>query len=338
MKRKEPSKLLNEKVLGCLLGLSPQVLTETVWALAINRQPNWTPDRIEVFTTQEGRAAFDQMLVLSAGSPLTKLGMKFGRRDVEVLATRISFDIFQAGDGTAMNEAIFAFVQRLTDNSLSQVHLSVAGGRKSTAVVAGLAMSLCGRTQDSMSHVVASEKIVRQGANYVPSGEDLYDLPHLIDLPFPKLGHLVDVGLDRSDWLTAVGRVQSKLSPMQLRINLSLPALRVGSEIIRLQPIQAAMLLYLMSDGSGARAQIPRSGFLSRKLKAAYVRVGRQRSMPLWPEVMPPERVQEQIARINKLVLTRQNTVSHAKLIILGEGRPNTTYVLNVEHYELELE
>jgi hypothetical protein len=325
-----------EKVLACMLGLSPQVLTETVWALAIQRQPNWTPDRIAIFTTKEGDAAFNDMQQSMNPSPLDQLGTRFGRADIGALAACISIEVFDALDGAAMNEAIFGFVKRLTSNPLVEVHLSIAGGRKSSSVVAGLAMSVCARSKDRMSHIIANEEVERRGISYVPSSADLENLPRLIELPFPKLGHLID--LDQSSWFTAVEGLQARLSPRSLRLDLSVPSLNVAGYVIPLQPIQAAFLLCLIDTGVNKKAEISRSGFPSHRLRTAYRRVAGHRPTPAWPEIMPPERVQEQIARINKLVLARQGVASHANLIIVGEGRPNTTYVLNTEHYELDLE
>ena len=43
------------RVLLALCGLSPQVVTETLYALAVERAPPFRPNRIEVLTTEEGR-------------------------------------------------------------------------------------------------------------------------------------------------------------------------------------------------------------------------------------------------------------------------------------------
>jgi CRISPR-associated protein NE0113 (Cas_NE0113) len=43
------------RVLLALCGLSPQVVTETLYALAVEEAPPFLPTRIEILTTEEGR-------------------------------------------------------------------------------------------------------------------------------------------------------------------------------------------------------------------------------------------------------------------------------------------
>ena len=40
------------RTLLCVTGLSPQVVTETLYALAVAQQPAWIPDEVHIVTTQ----------------------------------------------------------------------------------------------------------------------------------------------------------------------------------------------------------------------------------------------------------------------------------------------
>jgi hypothetical protein len=42
------------KILLCVTGLSPQIVTETLFALAVESSPPWIPDEIRLITTQRG--------------------------------------------------------------------------------------------------------------------------------------------------------------------------------------------------------------------------------------------------------------------------------------------
>jgi len=42
------------RVLLCLTGMSPQIVTETVFALAVQNDPPWIPEEIHIITTSEG--------------------------------------------------------------------------------------------------------------------------------------------------------------------------------------------------------------------------------------------------------------------------------------------
>ena len=41
------------RILLCVTGLSPQILTETLYALAVERQPSFVPNEIHLLTTVE---------------------------------------------------------------------------------------------------------------------------------------------------------------------------------------------------------------------------------------------------------------------------------------------
>ena len=42
------------RVLLAVTGLSPQIVTETLWALAVKGSPAWLPTEIRIVTTQQG--------------------------------------------------------------------------------------------------------------------------------------------------------------------------------------------------------------------------------------------------------------------------------------------
>ena len=45
---------MNRRILVALAGLSPQVVTETIYGLAVVGTPAWIPDEIHLITTREG--------------------------------------------------------------------------------------------------------------------------------------------------------------------------------------------------------------------------------------------------------------------------------------------
>ena len=42
------------RVLLAVTGLTPQIVTETLWALAVERSPAWVPTEVHIITTQRG--------------------------------------------------------------------------------------------------------------------------------------------------------------------------------------------------------------------------------------------------------------------------------------------
>ena len=55
------------RILICVTGLSPQIVTETLFALSVSQTPRWVPDEIRLITTQRG--ADNARLTLLSDNP-----------------------------------------------------------------------------------------------------------------------------------------------------------------------------------------------------------------------------------------------------------------------------
>lgn len=71
-------------------------------------------------------------------------------------------------------DAIVELVRRCTQDDQTALHVSIAGGRKTMGFFMGYALSLYGRPQDRLSHVLVSAPF--------ESNHDFYDLPRPIGL------------------------------------------------------------------------------------------------------------------------------------------------------------
>jgi CRISPR-associated protein (TIGR02584 family) len=148
-------------------GLTPQIITETVYALAKVQDPPFVPTRIVVLTTLEG--AERARLTLLGDSP----GW-FGRLCLDHALPPISFTpedihVLHDGDGHPMRDirtysdnaaaanGIVNAIRELTADPDCAVHVSMAGGRKTLGFYIAYALSLFGRPQDRLSHVLVSE-------------------------------------------------------------------------------------------------------------------------------------------------------------------------------------
>ena len=80
-------------------GLSPQVVTETLWALAIDRHPSWTPDEIVLVTTVEGARRARNTLADDGGEArIAGLARDYGRPDVAILGGRLRLEMIADED------------------------------------------------------------------------------------------------------------------------------------------------------------------------------------------------------------------------------------------------
>lgn len=161
----QPSK----KILLAVAGTSPQIVTETLYALVTREKNPWIPDEIHLLSTKTGcDRARNELLDVSRDM--------FGQFCKEYLlpGQKIRFDesclhAFTDSDGNpiedirdlessaAVADRIAEKVWELTRDENTEIHASIAGGRKSMGFLLGYCMSLYGRVQDRLSHVLVSE-------------------------------------------------------------------------------------------------------------------------------------------------------------------------------------
>jgi CRISPR-associated protein (TIGR02584 family) len=163
-----------ETILMAVLGTSPSVLTETVWALA-QESPPTLPDRIVVLTTRTGQRALESALFSGKVPGWMRLCSALRRQGLEVegkLRFGLASDhvrVFPAADGmrdlddiaTSVDNAAAAdFILRTlraeTEDGGTRVLASIAGGRKTMGALLMSCMSLLGREQDRVLHVLVS--------------------------------------------------------------------------------------------------------------------------------------------------------------------------------------
>ncbi len=162
-------------ILLATTGESPQVVTETLFAIHQERL-NW-PDEIRLITTSVGKGRAQKGL-LDEGH-LQRLCDELGRPIPEFDAAHIL--VVPGADGRDVDDArsledhealanfIMTQVRDLTADDEQTVHASLAGGRKTMTFYLGYAMSLFGRRQDSLSHVLVSAGYESQPAFWYPS-------------------------------------------------------------------------------------------------------------------------------------------------------------------------
>jgi CRISPR-associated protein (TIGR02584 family) len=165
------------RILCCVTGLSPQVVTETIYALAhpsgSDVQP-WHPTELHIVTTTVGQVRVRQRLLGEvaqlgqlhpAGNQLTKLIADYDLPPITFSEAHIHVvedygvpmaDIQTRSDYAVMADYIMGVLRNLCGNANTSVHVSLAGGRKSMSFLMGYCLSLLGRPQDTLSHVLVS--------------------------------------------------------------------------------------------------------------------------------------------------------------------------------------
>lgn len=165
----------SKNILFLVTGMTPQIITETLWALACDPalQEPWVPDEIHVMSTRHGLNQIRERLfnegqfaALMAAYSLPTL-----RFDESCLHTiqgsggQPLDDLKTPEDNECAADAICSMIRDLTRDDNTCLHVSIAGGRKTMGFYAGYALSIYGRTQDRMSHVLVDEKY-EQAVNF----------------------------------------------------------------------------------------------------------------------------------------------------------------------------
>ena len=151
-----------KRILLAVTGLSPQIVTETLYALCVAQDPAWVPDEIHLITSQEGaeRARLSlldpvagQFHAFCRDYPQT-LGVAFTPAHIHTIADRDGNplpDIRTPEDNAQAADAIHALVREFTADPASELHVSIAGGRKTMGFYLGYCLSLAARPQDKLS-------------------------------------------------------------------------------------------------------------------------------------------------------------------------------------------
>lgn len=263
--------LYPRRILLAVTGLSPQVLTETLYALAVQRQPAFVPDEVHVITTGEGANYARHTLLAEGMSRFGELLADYGltgrvRFDADCIHTitdeegRTLADIQSPADNAHAADSITELVRRLTRDDDAALHVSIAGGRKTMGFFMGYALSLYGRPQDRLSHVLVSSPFESNRDFFYPPRHPrvLYDRDNkpvhtsdarilLAEIPFVRLRHGQpdDLLAGKASFSDAVSAAQARLGPPRLEIDLTARRLRCGEAEFPMEPAPFALYYWL---------------------------------------------------------------------------------------------
>jgi CRISPR-associated protein (TIGR02584 family) len=163
------------RILLSTAGATAQIITETLYA--INKDGLQWPDEIRVITTTTGAKKVRQGLLVDGH--LDRLCNELGRHrpafDVDSIFIipdangQPVDDARSLADHEALGDFIMTQVRDITASQETILHASLAGGRKTMTFYLGYAMSLFGRSQDTLSHVLVSERFENLPDFWYPS-------------------------------------------------------------------------------------------------------------------------------------------------------------------------
>ncbi|EJI84593.1 hypothetical protein AEST_25260 [Alishewanella aestuarii B11] len=165
----------NKTLLLAVTGATPQVITETLYA--IHKQGLEWPDEIQIITTSVGKEQARLNLItdgkLKALCDEYQLPVPvFDENSIKVIPDANGREVADARtleDQEALADFIVKEVAEHTKNTNIRIHASIAGGRKTMTFFLGYAMSIFGREFDRLSHVLVSEQFESNPQFYYPT-------------------------------------------------------------------------------------------------------------------------------------------------------------------------
>ncbi|NKN34659.1 CRISPR-associated ring nuclease Csm6 [Marichromatium bheemlicum] len=257
------------RVMVAVTGLSPQVVTETLFALAVGAPDPWVPTEVRLITTTAGERQARESLLSEDPGWFHRLvrdydlpPIRFDTDCLQVLKDAAGVplsDIRTHADGLAAADQICALVRGLCADAGCALHVSIAGGRKTMGYSVGHALGLFGRPQDRLSHVLISDPFESCREFFYPSPtrrmvatrEGMADARDadvsLADIPFLRLRdglprRLIDGDTGFGEYIEAAQRA---LAPPNLLLNIAEGAVYASGERVGMPPAQFAFYLMM---------------------------------------------------------------------------------------------
>ena len=249
-----------EEVVVFVLGMTPQIVTETLHALCSSMPPVY-PDRIKIITTSAGREAVEARLVREGRLKgfFSEFGLEPIDPEVYVITDgrgRPLRDIRSADDNEAVGNYIVRLMRDLVAEPKVRLHCSIAGGRKTMSFYLGAALGLFGRPWDRLYHVLVTPEFESHPDFYwKPEGNRVLEVRDaegvvtrrlntrdaeitLAELPLLKLGGRFDPGSGAYREAVVKGQRMVDTALMQKRVVVDLPSrlVVVGDSEIGMAP------------------------------------------------------------------------------------------------------
>jgi CRISPR-associated protein (TIGR02584 family) len=337
-------------------GLNPQVVTETLFGL-ISAPERVVPTQLHLLTTAEGAERARLTLLSEQPGWFARFlrdydlpAIAFGPANIHVLhddAGRPLADIRTAEDNRGAADQIAELVRSLTRRDDEALHVSLAGGRKTLGFFAGYALSLWGRPQDRLSHVLVSEPFESSWDFFYPTPYEriiqtrdgkVADCAQaevtLAELPFVRLRHGLPQELlaGRASFATAVHAAQRRLGPPELRIDLAARTVVAGGRPVTLPAAELAFLAWFARRASqGLPAlECPRDGVPSVAHAEAYLDEYRRirsfidddgRSARRYRAGMSKADFEERKSKLKRELVAALGVAGAEPYLVVGEGR-----------------
>lgn len=367
---KEPS-AFERRVLLVVSGMSPQILTETLWALTQARESAFYPTEIKLLTTSGGARnarlhLIDKKHFVAFCQEYNFNYCNFEADHIDVIknaAQQELEDIRTPSENESAADYITETIRAYTEDDQCALHVSMAGGRKTMGYYAGYALSLFARPQDRLSHVLVSAPFENIAGFYYPTRKsyliegkegrvlDAQDAEvTLAEIPFVRLRDEVPERLlaGKSSFKETIQKAQRLNEPDSLVIDTINKQVIAAAEIIELQPILFSFYAWLVERNLRGELGVcvlelaAPNTFLAEEFITIYQRIESEdrdleRTFSGLKNGMEREWFDEKKSRVNKILedCLGKNLAKGYKITGLGK-RGYTRYASVIESEQIE--
>ena len=258
-------------VLISVVGLSPQVITETLYCYWCLASPPVPITEVFALTTLRGKQALEETLLGDDGK-LKSLCNDYNLPPIHFELANVHLlkgadgqpleDISSVVDNEALADQLFAFVRNLATLTDICLHASIAGGRKTMGLYIGLAMQFYGRPGDTLSHVLVNPELENREFFYPPpNGADVIlsdgrAIPadeirlELAEIPLLLVGEKIPFLKEHTNagYTELIEIAQREYNALQaispVVVNTFARCLEIGEVTINLTPLELALYLF----------------------------------------------------------------------------------------------
>lgn len=269
-----------KEVLIFVAGTTPQIITETIYAL-IHQNPPINPDEIYVITTTHGKRLIKENLIDSGRFKefCKEFNIPENILDEDSIVIVKGHngnpldDIKEADDNKSLGDFITSFVRDRAGDDKTRLHCSLAGGRKTMSFYMGSALQLFGRPWDKLYHVLVTPEFESNPEFYYKPKKDRLLSPlnpplckggnggltplhtrdaqiFLAELPFIRIKDKIPLNWKSFKELVEEGQkeIDTSLTQPFIFINLKERVVTIGEKDIEFKPFHLVFYAYLLKQ------------------------------------------------------------------------------------------
>lgn len=244
----------NKNILICIAGLTPQIITESLYCLSV--QKKIMIDEIVIVTTKKGK---DVILGKDKDPKTPKVSLKNEIKNLAklykikppifdesnnniIVANEESLDLFDIRNdkqNKLFPNKLAKLLKEKTEDNKSVLHCVLSGGRKSMTAHFALVLSLFGREHDKLYHVLTKEKF--EFKDFYPKTKEERNALEISEIPFIRLrGLLGDKLLSNEPYTDLVEWTQKQLKILTgnyILLKINSKEIQYENKILKLRPL-----------------------------------------------------------------------------------------------------